>query len=860
MKSHLRTLSAWLGLAALFPATLAFAVPANDDFDSPMAISGFPLVATGSNVEATVESGEALPAGYENQAVKSVWFSWTAPTSGLVQIDTFGSHQDSEYWDPEYPWFNPTPSVWLGDTLETLVEVPCGGTQQSRYLNAVSGTTYRIAVFGLQNDYLDEGQIVLNVTNDATAGISGTVTDTNGVPLSGIAARAQHLDDHSWEDGAAWAFTDAAGNYAIRGLSNDSYRIRFGGPGFATEFYDDVLDRYDPYATDLDATTVLTITNGETIGNVDAALNGSASVSGTVTGPGGLPLAGIEVWIYYSEDWYNQETTTDENGEYLVENILPDAYVVRFSDPNGDYLDAGTNVVLGAGAHLADVDATLGVASKISGTVVADADAAPLEGIVVGANQWTGSEWQYMQDAWSDADGNFLIGGLAAGTYRIEFMDLNGDYLYEVYDDAASLDAGADVVVGAETVVSNVNAALAVASRIAGTVTGPDGTAPIAARVLLHRWNGAEWEQMFYECWTGGGGEYLFAGLAPGTYRVEFADDPYDDDDYRGAFFAEDVVLDAATARTGVNGSLAVARPEILEVRAGPAGVDVVFSGVPTRDYVLQRGILESNTWTDVGSPVYCETGTNLFSMPAPIDRIVDDFNDDVRDEAKWPYNLHWNGGAFAETNGRLEFTTTSAPPPNYVCAADLESAAVGQASRDFSAIVDLANVSSIVATRGSYFLVEIAAANNQGNRISVQFADWSADETYLGTYLRKDWSNVAGSGIIVAPMDAIRLRIDYAAQTQVMSTFYDVNPADADEWIPIDSFGVAGAGGADGNTDWALGETDPFVIGLRAICSFAEGADYVGIESGQMFIDNVRFVPVGVAGADHGAWRVRRY
>lgn len=859
MKSSLRSLSVWVGLAILLPAAASFAVPANDNFDSSAVIAGFPLTATGSNVEATVESGEALPDGYEFYATKSVWFSWTAPTNGIVQIDTFGSHEDSEYWDSDNPVFHPTPSVWLGGTLETLVEVQSGGSQQSRFLNAVSGTTYRIAVFGLQNDNYDEGQIVLNITNDVSAGISGTVTDTNGVPLPGIIAQSQDPgDDYAWDDRGSRAFTDAAGNYTIRGLSNDSYRVRFSGAGFAAEFYHNVPDRYDPYLVDLNATTVLTITNGETISDIDATLAGAASVSGTVTGPGDLPLAGIEVWIYLGDDWYNQEATTDENGEYLVENLPPDAYSIRFSDPAGDYLDLRSNVVLGAGAHLAGLDVTLGVASKIAGTVIADADAAPLEGINAFAYQWTGAEWDWIGGASSDADGRFLIGGLAAGTYRIRFADWTRSYQGEVYDNAASLDSGTDVVVGAIAVVSNINASLTQASRISGTVTKPDGTTPIAAHVLLQHWNGAEWEQID-ECWTGAGGEFLFAGLAAGTYRVEFTDDPYDYDDYCGAFFAEDVVLAAATAVTDIDGALAVAQPEILDVRAGPSGMDVVFSGVPTRDYILQRGILESNAWTDVGSPVYCETGTNLFSVPAPIDRIVDDFNDDVRDAAKWPNYQDWNGGAFAETNGRLEFTTTGAPPANYSCEAVLESAHVGQFNRDFTFIVDLANIAPPIEHRSGYFLVEISAANNSGNQLAVQFADWSTGQAYIGTYLRKDGYNVAGSGFYLTT-DEIRLRIDFDSQTKVISTFYDVNPADADEWIPIDSFGIAGGGGADGNTDWELGETDPFVVGLRATCSFEEGADYVGLESGQVFIDNVRFIPAAGAGGDHGAWRVRRY
>ena len=77
MKSSLRTSFVRLGLvlAGLLPAASSFAVPANDNFDSPTVISGFPLTTTGSNVEATVESGEALPDGYEYDATKSVWFS-----------------------------------------------------------------------------------------------------------------------------------------------------------------------------------------------------------------------------------------------------------------------------------------------------------------------------------------------------------------------------------------------------------------------------------------------------------------------------------------------------------------------------------------------------------------------------------------------------------------------------------------------------------------------------------------------------------------------------------------------------------------------------------------------------------------
>lgn len=875
MKSSLRTLSVRWGLvlAGLLPAAAAFAVPANDNFDSPVVIAGFPLTATGSNVEATVESGEALPDGYEFYATKSVWFSWTAPVSGIVQIDTFGSHQDSQYWDPDFPLFHPNPSIWLGDTLETLSEVNSGGSQQSRYLNAVSGTTYRIAVFGLQNDYYDEGQIVLNVTNDASASVSGTVTTADGVtPLPDILVQANRWDG-SWGEKTAWAFTDAAGHYTLRGLSADTYHVVFydwphrnSTIEYLTEYYDNSLGEHS--ATDL------VVTNGESIANINASLAEASKISGAVTGPDGVtPLPGIHVWIaIWDDDWQDwyirDEADTDENGRYLGEGLYPGTYRVSFSDEAGDYaqqtywkafdVHSGTDIDVPLSALVSNVDVSLDLASKISGVVTGPDGTTPMEGIIVGAYYWTGSDWQGAGSADTRADGSYLIGGLGAGTYRVQFIDGTYDYLFETYDNVPNLNSGADLVLAVGATVSNIDASLMPASSISGTVTEPDGTTPIAAHVRLQHWNGAAWEPID-ECWTGDGGEYLFRGLAAGTYRVEFADDPNDNDDYRGAFFADDVVLAAATALSDINGSLEVARPEILAVRAGASGMEVVFSGVQNRDYILQRGILESNAWTDLGQPVYCNTGTNLLAVPTPTDRIVDDFNDEVRDEAKWPNYGCWNGGAFAETNGRLEFTTTSAPPANYSCEAVLESAHVGQFNRGFSFTVDLANFAPPIEHRSGYFLVEISAANNQANQLAVQFANWSTGDKYIGTYLRKEGYNVAGSGTNVAT-DAIRLRIDFDSQTKVISTFYDVNPADADEWIPIDSFGIAGDGGTHGYTDWELGETDPFAISLRAQWSFEEGADYVGLESGQVFIDNVRFLPVGVAGEAREVWRVRRY
>src|SRR5204862_80429 len=71
----------------------ASAGPANDNFVSARVRSGRSASDTGSNVGATKESGEPNHAG--NTGGHSVWWTWTAPSSGQVAVDTIGSNFDT---------------------------------------------------------------------------------------------------------------------------------------------------------------------------------------------------------------------------------------------------------------------------------------------------------------------------------------------------------------------------------------------------------------------------------------------------------------------------------------------------------------------------------------------------------------------------------------------------------------------------------------------------------------------------------------------------------------------------------------------------------------------------------------------
>jgi hypothetical protein len=109
--------------------------PPNDLFANRISLSGASVVAIGSNVDATSETGEPLHAGIAGG--KSVWWSWTAPASGPVTISTSGSS------------FYTLLAVYGGSSVASLNLVGNGiGLHSALSFPAIAGTTYQIAVDG----------------------------------------------------------------------------------------------------------------------------------------------------------------------------------------------------------------------------------------------------------------------------------------------------------------------------------------------------------------------------------------------------------------------------------------------------------------------------------------------------------------------------------------------------------------------------------------------------------------------------------------------------------------------------------------------------------------------------------------
>jgi PASTA domain len=124
--------------AGVLSLPAAAAPPVNDSFAAAGTLTGRTSSVSGTNADATKEPGEPDHDG--NPGGASIWYAWTAPSSGETTLSTCGSDFDTLL------------AAYTGDSVAVLDEVAANdddcGTRSVISFDAVEGTTYRIAVDG----------------------------------------------------------------------------------------------------------------------------------------------------------------------------------------------------------------------------------------------------------------------------------------------------------------------------------------------------------------------------------------------------------------------------------------------------------------------------------------------------------------------------------------------------------------------------------------------------------------------------------------------------------------------------------------------------------------------------------------
>jgi len=422
------------------------------------------------------------------------------------------------------------------------------------------------------------GAVLIPWTVAQAGTISGTVTGPDGTsPLADVYVESANVS--TWEWGAS-TYTDENGHYELNDLAAGTYHVRFedNSGAYAPEVYDDVSgsDIWN-HGADID------VGESAAVSGINAALGLASKITGMVTGPDGTsPLADVYVESANVSTWeWGPSTYTDENGHYELSGLAAGTYHVRFVDDSGAYASEvyddvpgsemwnhGADVVVGESATVSGINAALALASKITGKVTETGGTTGLADIQVQAyGRQSDGAWNGISDASTDSGGNYEIGGLPAGTYRVMFSDWSGTHVGEIYDDVPGNDvwqAGTEIAVGTTATVAGIDAALALPSKITGTVTAMDGLTVLQdVFVSAYRRSGSAWD------WCASGqtdvdGNYELGGLAAGTYRVVFygpdnyLDEIYDDVSGNDVWQAgTDIAVDEASTRDGIDAALA---------------------------------------------------------------------------------------------------------------------------------------------------------------------------------------------------------------------------------------------------------------------------------------------------------------
>ena len=373
--------------------------------------------------------------------------------------------------------------------------------------------------------------------------ISGLVKNASGHPLAGICVNA-----FGNNNGFGGPPSDANGAFSITGVPTGSFRVQFNdcnGGVYSTVYYTNTLvgsgsAAYSVGTSSYSSAALVSVSAGATTSISPVWLSVGGSISGVVKDASGNSLAGICVNAQSNNSGVGAQPTGSD-GAFTISGLSAGNYRVQFNDCSRGtftttyYTDtligssstthtigtasytSATQVSVSAGATTSISPVWLSVGGSISG-VVKNSNGQPLAGICVSAQ---GNNSGFGGPP-SNSNGSYTLGGLPAGTYRVQFNDCSGgNYATKYYDGTdngtSSYSAAQMVTVVAATNTGQINVAMSQGGSISGMVTDSTG-APIAGECVSAQANGYGSGAQ-----TGADGSYVVTGLVPGTYKVYFS-------------------------------------------------------------------------------------------------------------------------------------------------------------------------------------------------------------------------------------------------------------------------------------------------------------------------------------------------
>lgn len=289
------------------------------------------------------------------------------------------------------------------------------------------------------------------------------------------------------------------------------------------------------------------------------------SISGVVRDRAGTPVSDIQITIRGDSvrGSIRQEIVTDGMGRYSFGLLPAGRYFIQLDDdaeryPSPQFYQDAINLqdatpIVVAGEAITDFDLTIEPGGEFRGRITAP-DGSAVANVVVNAYERYSTSTPAQQGV-TDLDGRYVITGLAANFYYLEFIDPSQLYYPKFYGDSPTYYEATLVSVSASGQVEGLNTSLVRGSTISGQVTGSGGQ-PLADIFVQARQLGGSIRRTTT---SDAEGNYRVGGLDAGRYALTFSDSTgrYASNSYSNVEFGNEVEIGELEDLTDVNIRLA---------------------------------------------------------------------------------------------------------------------------------------------------------------------------------------------------------------------------------------------------------------------------------------------------------------
>lgn len=373
--------------------------------------------------------------------------------------------------------------------------------------------------------------------------ISGQIRDSNNRPLSNAQISFVNYFD---QQNLVLAGTDAVGHYSISTLGPGNFPLVATANGYGSQLYDHVACD-GPLLNQCDATKATPVSLvSQNVYDIDFNLPQLAYVSGHVSTREGVPIAYTQILLVDSNNLNIAYADTDNSGGFTIGSLILGQTYYLEATAGGFFSQLYDGVDCSASCAANLPDATPIVASFTGQQLVADfamdtlpvvrghvkdsVTGLPLSGVAVGLSMTPPASTYYSQyTAYTDADGDYSVGNVPAGTYYVWAQ--SADHIDQVYSGVpcesygqfpgtpCDVSGATLVTIASDSAPGPIDFSLLKAGSLSGKVTIQAGAgSDLGASVNLAVYDGSS--TLVANVFSDEQGNYVVNDLPTGNYYV----------------------------------------------------------------------------------------------------------------------------------------------------------------------------------------------------------------------------------------------------------------------------------------------------------------------------------------------------